>query len=172
MKPQVVVFFTNLHFPDQSGPSDRMETENKTLPGNFPATSQVESARRWTNGSKNRNKNSTNEGKCSSSCQCSWREVGCSSDSDCQSGLNCKRRPKLGNRCLNKPTNDDDNNNDNRHTYPSGHGKYCSNSCPCKEGEGDCDSDEGHVAIRASSKSSWNYKFCGSNNSCVIDYLR
>ena len=51
------------------------------------------------------------ENKCSPSCKCGWTEIGCSSERDCQSGLYCKIRPKLGNRCM-KKTSDDNNDND------------------------------------------------------------
>ena len=83
------------------------------------------------------------EGKCSSSCQCSWTEVGCSADRDCQTGLYCKIRPQLGNRCLKKQSNGGDNNDNTGdcHEFKPGHGSYCSSSCKCNEGEGDCDND-------------------------------
>lgn len=46
--------------------------------------------------------NGSCEGRCSPSCQCGWTEIGCNSDRDCQTGLYCKMRPQLGNRCLKK----------------------------------------------------------------------
>lgn len=80
-------------------------------------------------------------GKCSSSCRCGWTEIGCRSDGDCQSGLYCKMRPQLGNRCLKKPTSNDNNSDADCHIYKPGNEKYCTSSCRCKEGEGDCDND-------------------------------
>ena len=81
------------------------------------------------------------EGKCSSSCQCAWTEIGCDSDRDCQSGLYCKIRPELGNRCLKKKDDGGGNDSGDCHEFKPGHGSYCTNSCQCDEGEGDCDSD-------------------------------
>jgi hypothetical protein len=102
---------------------------------------------RWYDGGVDERANAVKsgcEGKCSASCQCGWTEIGCKTDRDCQSGLYCKIRPQLGNRCLKKKTGDnDDSNNTNNdcHEFKPGHGQYCSSSCPCKEGEGDCDND-------------------------------
>lgn len=84
------------------------------------------------------------EGKCSPSCQCNWTELGCKTDNDCSSGLRCEIRPQLGNRCLKKKDGDDQSDSSaggDCHEFKPGHGSYCSDSCKCEEGEGDCDKD-------------------------------
>lgn len=71
---------------------------------------------------------------CTSSCPCDEGEGDCDNDSQCSGNLTCLQqdgtdvcvRPQDGGDC---------------HTGRQGSGSYCSDSCPCDEGEGDCDSD-------------------------------
>lgn len=70
---------------------------------------------------------------CSSSCRCAKGEGDCDSDAECASGLKCEQRdgPDIcvsvgGGSC---------------HTVPLNDSYYCTSSCPCALGEGDCDSN-------------------------------
>jgi len=88
---------------------------------------------------------------CSPECPCYENEGDCDTEIDCKPGLDCKGtrthdfgggRPEISGMravdiCIRKPVEE---------VGCSHHGEiyswgYCSESCPCKEGEGDCDSD-------------------------------
>jgi hypothetical protein len=80
---------------------------------------------------------------CSSSCRCGEGEGDCDRDNECQQGLVCNQnvgadyglRPNLD-VCEREEGTDS-----SCHTVPLNDSDYCSSSCPCGEGEGDCDRD-------------------------------
>jgi len=88
---------------------------------------------------------------CSAECPCKEDEGDCDSDMDCKPGLECKGiythdfgggHPEISGMkavdiCTRKPVKEEC-----RHYGEMYDWNYCSESCPCKEGEGDCDSDK------------------------------
>ena len=101
------------------------------------------------------------KGRCSPSCPCALNEGDCDRDADCRSGLYC---PQVDGHDVCKKAGGD------CHENPPGHSSYCSSSCPCGDGEGDCDNDsqckDGLVCKQQSGTD-----FCvssGNDNGCHI----
>jgi hypothetical protein len=74
------------------------------------------------------------DGNCSSSCPCGVGQGDCDHDSDCEGNLVCPDDGPGSEYCQ-EPTTD------SCHTVAPNHSDYCSSSCPCRVGEGDCDRD-------------------------------
>jgi hypothetical protein len=71
---------------------------------------------------------------CTSGCRCNEGEGDCDSDSQCASGLVCEERGAVD-LCV-KPQSG----GGSCHTVPRNDSDYCTSSCRCNQGEGDCDS--------------------------------
>ena len=85
---------------------------------------------------------------CSASCPCAEGHGDCDSDSECQAGLICAQN--VGSRygvssvmdfCEQPATGGSSGGNTSCHQGSNGASNYCSTTCPCAEGFGDCDSD-------------------------------
>ncbi len=72
---------------------------------------------------------------CTNSCLCNLGEGDCDSNAQCATGLICEERGAVD-VCV-KPTTDPGS----CHTVPVNDSNYCTSSCLCKLGEGDCDSN-------------------------------
>ena len=83
---------------------------------------------------------------CSASCPCDVGEGDCDNDSECASGLTCARNVgstygwSSGVDVCESPTSAPGGST-SCHVGANGSWDYCSASCPCDAGEGDCDND-------------------------------
>jgi agmatine/peptidylarginine deiminase len=80
---------------------------------------------------------------CSSSCRCGQGEGDCDRDNECQQGLVCNHDvgADYGLRADLDVCEREEGPDSSCHTVPLNDSDYCSFSCPCGEGEGDCDRD-------------------------------
>jgi hypothetical protein len=74
------------------------------------------------------------DGRCSSSCPCDLGEGDCDRNSDCLGDLVCPADGPGPEFC-------EERTRESCHRVSLYHSDYCTSSCPCSEGEGDCDRD-------------------------------
>ncbi len=78
---------------------------------------------------------------CSSSCPCSAGEGDCDGDSECAFGLSCVNNVGADYGFSSGVDVCEGGGGSTCSGYPLGDYDYCSSSCPCSAGEGDCDGD-------------------------------